>query len=114
MPATLRPALTHVGITVKDLARMTRFYTEIMNLPISDRGHGFSMPMRSYFSAPVRPNIISSCSRQGVRWKHLGVLAVETPILDRLSEVLRDDALGAREVSDGSRDFEDAMIAACR
>jgi len=49
MTATLRPMLTHVGIYVKDLARMTRFYTEIMNLHISDRGHGFSMPMNFVF-----------------------------------------------------------------
>ena len=49
MTALLRPALTHVGIYVKDLARMTRFYTEIMNLHISDRGHGFSMPVNIVF-----------------------------------------------------------------
>jgi len=49
MTASLRPALTHVGIYVKDLARMTRFYTEIMNLHISDRGHGFSMPVNLVF-----------------------------------------------------------------
>ena len=28
---------------------MTRFYTEIMNLHISDRGHGFSMPVNIVF-----------------------------------------------------------------
>ena len=45
MAAPLRLALTHAGIYVRDLAKMTRFYTEIMNLHISDRGHGFSMPV---------------------------------------------------------------------
>ena len=28
---------------------MTRFYTEIMNLVISDKGHGFSMPVNIVF-----------------------------------------------------------------
>lgn len=49
MKTPLRPALTHVGIYVTNLARMTRFYTEIMNLHISDRGHGFSMPINIVF-----------------------------------------------------------------
>ena len=49
MTAALRPTLTHVGIYVKNLALMTRFYTEIMNLHISDRGHGFSMPVNFVF-----------------------------------------------------------------
>ena len=49
MTAPLRPSLTHTGIYVRDLARMTRFYTEIMNLVISDKGHGFSMPVNIVF-----------------------------------------------------------------
>ena len=49
MTGPLRPALTHAGIYVRDLAGMTRFYTEIMNLVISDRGHGFSMPVNIVF-----------------------------------------------------------------
>jgi len=49
MTDTLRPELTHVGIYVINLARMTRFYTEIMKLHISDRGHGFSMPINIVF-----------------------------------------------------------------
>lgn len=49
MTASFRPLLTHAGIYVRDLARMTRFYTEIMNLHISDRGHGFSMPVNIVF-----------------------------------------------------------------
>ncbi len=49
MTAPLRPELTHAGIYVRDLARMTRFYTEIMNLVISDKGHGFSMPVNIVF-----------------------------------------------------------------
>jgi catechol 2,3-dioxygenase len=44
-----RPSLTHTGIYVHDLARMTRFYTEVMNLHVSDRGHGFSMPVNIVF-----------------------------------------------------------------
>lgn len=49
MTAPLRPVLTHAGIYVRDLAKMTRFYTEIMNLHISDRGRGFSMPVNIVF-----------------------------------------------------------------
>jgi catechol 2,3-dioxygenase len=49
MTATFRPSLTHAGIYVRDLALMTRFYTEIMNLVVSDRGHGFSMPVNIVF-----------------------------------------------------------------
>ncbi|MFM9970678.1 MAG: VOC family protein [Burkholderiales bacterium] len=47
--APLRPSLTHAGIYVRDLAMMTRFYTQIMNLHVSDRGHGFSMPVNIVF-----------------------------------------------------------------
>jgi len=38
MASTPRPQLTHVGIFVRDIDRMTAFYTEVFGLTVSDRG----------------------------------------------------------------------------
>ena len=44
-----RPNLTHAGIFVRDLARMTDFYTSVLALMESDRGRGSSMPVDLVF-----------------------------------------------------------------
>jgi catechol 2,3-dioxygenase len=38
----LRPNLAHTGIYVTDLDRMVSFYTEVLGLTLTDRGHGIS------------------------------------------------------------------------
>src|SRR5687767_1068566 len=40
-------------------------------------------------------------------------LAIQLPILDRLTDVLRGNVSGAGEVCDGTRDFQDAVVGAC-
>lgn len=39
MPA-IRAQLTHMGLYVRDLPAMTRFYTEVLGLSVADRGPG--------------------------------------------------------------------------
>ncbi len=38
MASNPKPQLTHVGMFVRDIDRMTTFYTDVMGLTISDRG----------------------------------------------------------------------------
>lgn len=38
MPRKPRPQLTHVGVFVRDIDRMTEFYTDVLGLTITDRG----------------------------------------------------------------------------
>lgn len=39
MPTVPRPRLTHFGLYVRDVERMTAFYTEVLGLTVTDRGH---------------------------------------------------------------------------
>jgi catechol 2,3-dioxygenase len=49
MSNVLRPHLTHAGIYVRDLGKMVRFYTEVMDLVESDRGTATSFPIDVVF-----------------------------------------------------------------
>src|SRR4051812_24162163 len=40
----MRPRLAHLGLYVWDLDRMTRFYTSVFELEVTDRGRGQSYP----------------------------------------------------------------------
>lgn len=40
MRPDIRPNLTHVGIYVRDIDKMYRFYTDVMGLQVTDKGEG--------------------------------------------------------------------------
>jgi catechol 2,3-dioxygenase len=44
-----RPRLTHMGINVFDIAKMERFYTEVLGLIVTDRGRGKTFKMDLVF-----------------------------------------------------------------
>jgi catechol 2,3-dioxygenase len=49
MSTVLRPHLTHAGIYVRDLEKMFRFYTDVMDLLETDRGRAKSFPIDVVF-----------------------------------------------------------------
>jgi catechol 2,3-dioxygenase len=49
MRIAIRPKLTHVGINVWDLQRMTAFYKEVLGLLETDRGRGITIPTELVF-----------------------------------------------------------------
>lgn len=40
----MNPQLTHLGIYVRDLQRMVAFYSEVLRLQVTDRGHARRLP----------------------------------------------------------------------
>lgn len=49
MSRPIRPRLTHMGLYVHDLPMMLSFYTSVLGLIITDRGHGKAMPVELVF-----------------------------------------------------------------
>jgi catechol 2,3-dioxygenase len=42
MAKSMKPTLSHMGIFVTDMERMVRFYIEVLDLTVTDRGHGIT------------------------------------------------------------------------
>ncbi|HYF18573.1 MAG TPA: VOC family protein [Ramlibacter sp.] len=49
MQLTCAPQLSHFGIFVRDIDEMTRFYTEVFGLRLTDQGEGRNFRMKLHF-----------------------------------------------------------------
>lgn len=58
-------------------------------------------------SLPSGAGCVAAGARRSVKYR-----AIEAPVLDRFEQMRRFDLRGPREVGDGSRDFQDAVIGA--
>ena len=68
---TLQPQLAHVGIFVRDIDALTRFYTEVFELTLTDKGFGRN------FKAPL--HFLSGTSSQHHQLVLAGGRAADTP-----------------------------------
>lgn len=92
---TVRPQLAHLGIFVIDLPKMERFYTQVFNLIVTDRGVGAVFKSNLVFmsSAPDQHHqVVLASGRDAATPSMIMQLSFMVDSLDELRQV-RDTAI---------------------
>jgi catechol 2,3-dioxygenase len=94
---TITPQLAHVGIFVRDIAAMTRFYTEVFDLRLTDHGVGRNFKVPLHFlsgSADQHHQLVLAGGRPADAPSTIMQLSFKVETLDDLRRV-RSAALAA-------------------
>lgn len=99
---TLDPQLAHVGIYVRDIAAMTRFYTRVFGLKLTDQGVGRNFKVPLHFlsgSAEQHHQLVLAGGRAADAPSTIMQLSFKVANLDELRRVRRSAlAEGARQM----------------
>ncbi len=91
------PQLAHVGIFVRDIEAMTRFYTSVFGLRVTDQGEGRTFKMRLHFmsgSSDQHHQLVLASGRTADAPSTVMQISFKVQTLDQLREI-RARALGA-------------------
>jgi len=94
---TITPQLAHVGIFVRDIEAMTRFYTQVFGLQVTDHGVGrnFKVPLHFLSGSPEQHHqLVLAGGRPADAPSTIMQLSFKVPVIDDLRRV-RAAALAA-------------------
>ncbi|MGE0253446.1 MAG: VOC family protein [Alphaproteobacteria bacterium] len=107
--AQIRPMLNHVGIFVRDLPRMERFYARALGLVVTDRGKGRSMPHDLVFmsgDASMHHQLVLASGRPADGVTTVNQLSFRVPALGDIRAIrdraLAEGATDARGINHGN------------
>lgn len=103
MTASPKPRLSHVGIYVRDLPAIERFYTQVMSLVVSDRGRGKNFQRDIVFltgSASDHHQLVIASGRDAGTPSSVFQLSFKLDSLDALR------AIRARALASGATDLK--------
>jgi catechol 2,3-dioxygenase len=87
---TITPQLAHVGIYVRDIEAMTRFYTRVFGLHLTDKGVGrnFKVPLHFLSASPEQHHqLVLAGGRKGDAPSTIMQLSFKVSVIDDLRRV---------------------------